>query len=129
MKTKLTLFVAVLAVALFGTGCASSRVSVIDVNDVIGTYEFNDANRDRVQWRMIVHENGSIQRWFNGVLQPPATWRIEKQYIHISFKNGSKTVCILTANSLKTIKHISANGDENIGFGKWKLNEYLKVEN
>ena len=87
MKTKLTLFVAVIAVALFGTGCASSRVSVIDVNDVIGTYEFNDANRDRVQWRMIVHENGSIQRWSNGVLQPPATWRIEKQYIHISFKN------------------------------------------
>ena len=129
MKTKLTLFVAVIAVALFGMGCASSRVSVIDVNDVIGTYEFNDANRDGVQWRMIVHENGSIQRWSNGVLQPPATWRIEKQYIHISFKNGSKKVCILTANSLKTIKHISPNGDENIGFGKWKLNEYLKVEN
>ena len=129
MKTKLTLFVAVLAVALVWNGCASSRVSGVDVNDVIGTYEFNDANRDGVRWRIIVHENGSIQRWSNGVLQPSATWKIEKQWIHILFKNGSKNVCVLTENSIKTIKHINANGDENIGFGKIKMNEYLRVEN
>ena len=102
MKTKLTLFVAVLGIALLVAGCSTpaNSNSAIIINDVIGEYEFKDPAREGVSWRFVFHENGSLQRWANDTLQPPGVWKIEDGKIRISWKNG--TTGIWTRQMLET---------------------------
>ena len=45
MKTKLTLFVAVIAVALFGTGCASTEPAFVS-DGLVAYYPFNGNAKD-----------------------------------------------------------------------------------
>ena len=58
MKTKLTLFVAVLAAALFGMGCASSSLN----NGLVAYYPFNGNANDESgnQLHGTVQEDGFI---------------------------------------------------------------------
>ena len=91
MKTKITLFVAVLAVALFEMGCASNSplensTSLIRAEDVVGTYNFTD---DQKQFQYNFLQNGTVMRWFDGKPTKPAAWKIEGVEIRTDFDNES----------------------------------------
>ena len=91
MKTKLILFVTVLAVALFGMGCASNSplensTSLIRAEDIVGTYNFTD---DQKQFQYNFLQNGTVVRYFDGKPTTPAAWKIEGVEIRLKFYDGS----------------------------------------
>ena len=90
MKTKLTLFVAVIGVALFGTGCASSASlnnsqSLIKTGDVIGVYQFTT---DQKNFQFSFYANGTVERFYDGNQTTPAAWKIEGNEIRLDYSDG-----------------------------------------
>ena len=100
MKTKLTLFVAVIAAALFGFGCASgksveenkasNRISLINPEGVVGTYEWS-ANeffaRPKGKWSVVLAKDGMLRRHLDGVLRDTHSWKIEGASVVFEFGN------------------------------------------
>ena len=122
MKTKLLLNVAVTIIFILVAACASpaKNNSGIVSDNVIGTYEFKDMHRNNVSWKLIFHENGSLQRWANGALQPPGVWKVEDGKIRIDWKNGSRVYGLLTNTGIKPLEHIAKSGEKIAPKNFWK---------
>ena len=108
MKTKITLFAAVLAAALFVGGCASNSsvensTSLIKAEDVVGAYEWVQSTSD-VKWRYVFHENGAIMRWADGKPTVPGVWEIDGSKVHIKFKNGTEKWLMNTSDYLLVVE-------------------------
>ncbi len=100
MKTKLTLFVAVISAALFGFGCASgksveenkasNRISLINPEGVVGAYEWS-ANeffaKPKGKWSVVLAKDGMLRRHLDGVLRDTHSWKIEGALVVFEFGN------------------------------------------
>ena len=100
MKTKLSLFVAVISAALFGFGCASgksveenkasNRISLINPEGVVGTYEWS-ANeffaKPKGKWSVVLAKDGMLRRHLDGVLRDTHSWKIEGALVVFEFGN------------------------------------------
>tara|TARA_B100001123_G_scaffold438478_2_gene573369 strand:+ start:95 stop:463 length:369 start_codon:yes stop_codon:yes gene_type:complete len=84
MKTKLTLFVTVIAVALFGTGCATSQPT-LKIENVVGVYE---VKWPKETFRSSFLEDGTMKRWSNGKELADSKWKIEGNEVHVEHSDG-----------------------------------------
>ena len=121
MKTKLTLYVAVIAVALFGFGCASgksveenkasNRISLINPEGVVGTYEWS-ANeffaKPKGKWSVVLAKDGMLRRHLDGVLRDTRSWKIEGASVVFEF--GNRREYYMRTKTMLMLSHTMVDG-------------------
>ena len=121
MKTKLTLFVAVIAAALFGFGCASgksveenkasNRISLINPEGVVGTYEWS-ANeffaKPKGKWSVVLAKDGMLRRHLDGVLRDTHSWKIEG--FSVVFEFGNRREYYMRTKTMLILSHTMVDG-------------------
>jgi hypothetical protein len=121
MKTKLTLFVAVIAAALFGFGCASgksveenkasNRISLINPEGVVGTYEWSTNEffaKPKGKWSVVLAKDGMLRRHLDGVLRDTHSWKIEGASVVFQF--GNRREYYMRTKTMLMLSHTMVDG-------------------
>lgn len=94
MRTIHHAFLALLLSTFVSASFADESKGSSDLTSkVIGTYEFTDTRP--LNWKLIFWENGALQRWGNGKIQPPGVWEIVDGEIHVKWADTAKSVGIV----------------------------------
>ena len=92
MKTKLTLFIAVLATALFAVGCNTisllERDLTLEEKKVVGTYLQMDGT---TKLTLVLLSNGVSKSYVNNKKDSVATWSMRQNEIFIKYYNFGAT--------------------------------------
>ena len=105
MKTKLTLFVTVLAATLFATGCATTQTQE---EKVVGSYTYEYGGAENM---FVFSDTGSCKRYVNGKETTAYKWKVIDSEVHIERPDGYVGIWVILPNGNHMLIAEKPNGN------------------